>query len=197
MPNHTHLEVSTEEIERTELRSEEVREILGAIPHWTIRSGSMYLLLLVLLALCISWFIRYPDIVRAPITVTTQIPPANIIAQNDGYLSLWVKDNQNVNEGQYLGFLKNTADVHAVLSVMKQLDSFKTTFYSNQALLQHYKLTEQSSLGEVQPLYNTFFQSVRNYQFSVAQDEFSKKAKLVKVTVKAGYQVLLRDEKQV
>ena len=196
MPNQTHdLEVSTVEIESTQLRSEEVREILGAVPHWTIRSGSMYLLLLVLLALCISWFIRYPDIVRAPITVTTQIPPANIIAQNDGYLSLWVKDNQNVHEGQYLGFLKNTADVHAVLFIMKQLDSFKTIFYSNPALLQHYQLTEQSNLGEVQTLYNAFFQSVRNYQFSVAQDEFSKKAKLVQDEI-SGYEQLAGQQKE-
>lgn len=197
MPDNTtyNLEVSTEEIERTELRSEEVREILGAVPHWTIRSGSMYLLLLVMLALCISWFIRYPDIVRAPITVTTQIPPANIIAQNDGYLSLWVKDNQSVNEGQYLGFLKNAADVQGVLAVMKELDSFKSKFYSNACFLQQYKLTEQSNLGQLQPLYNTFFQNVHNYQFAAAQNEFSKKAKLIQDEI-SGYQQLAGQQKE-
>jgi multidrug resistance efflux pump len=187
--NHHQLEVSTAEIERIELRSEEVREILGAVPHWTIRSGSTYLLLLVMLALGISWFIQYPDIVRAPITVTTQIPPAHIIAQNDGYLSLWVKDNQPVREGQYLGFLKNTADVNATLAVMKQLDSFKIKFYKTHAFLETYVLPEQSNLGEVQTLYNTFFQSVRNYQFAAAQAAFQKKAKVIAAEI-SGYEQL-------
>lgn len=193
--NYHHLEVSTAEIESIELRSEEVREILGAVPHWTIRSGSMYLLLLVLLFLSISWFIQYPDIVRAPITVTTQIPPAHIIAQNDGYLSLWVKDNEPVQESQYLGFLKNTADVKSALAVMKQLDSFKTKFYLNPAFLEAYVLREQSNLGEVQPLYNVFFQSVRNYQFALAQGEFHKKARMIKEEI-TGYEQLAGQQKE-
>src|SRR5690242_9246964 len=119
------LQIKNEELERMELRSEEVREILGAVPHWTIRSGAAYLLMLVLLALVISFLVRYPDVVHAPITVTTQVPPARIISQSDGYLTLWVKDNETVNEGQYLGFLKSTSDARAVLAVMKELDSFR------------------------------------------------------------------------
>ncbi|HYC30072.1 MAG TPA: hypothetical protein VEB42_14665, partial [Chitinophagaceae bacterium] len=140
------LQVKNEELARIELRSEEVREILGAVPHWTIRSGSAYLLMLVVLTLVISYFIRYPDVVSAPITVTTQVPPAHIISQSDGYLTLWVKDNENVKEGQYLGFLKNTSDAHAALTVMREMDNFRTKLYKEPTFLNDYVLAGQSSL---------------------------------------------------
>jgi multidrug resistance efflux pump len=189
------LQVKKEELQSVELRSEEVKEILGAIPHWTIRSGSAYLLLLVLLALTISYFIRYPDIIRAPVIVTTQIPPAHIIAQSDGYLTLWVKDNETVKEGQYLGFLRNTADIPSVLSLLKRLDSFKTKLYNDASFLNNYLLPEQSNLGELQPLYNMFMQGVHNYQFATRQQELAKKTRMIKEEI-SGYEDLAGQQRE-
>jgi multidrug resistance efflux pump len=174
--NNDRLFVSREEVNRVELHSEEVHDILGSIPHWTIRSGSGYLLVLILSVVTISWFIRYPDIIKAPVTLTTQVPPAHIVSQSSGYLTLWVKDKEWVKQGQYLGYLSNPVDVEATLSLMKKVDSFKVQFYQDASFLLHYKPADKLKLGELQDAYNSFISNIRNYQFINRQQGYRKKA---------------------
>ena len=47
-----------------ELRCEQVQEILTAVPNWMIRWGNTLLLLLLVMLLFISWFVKYPDIIK-------------------------------------------------------------------------------------------------------------------------------------
>src|SRR6266700_1292053 len=124
-------EAKPEELEKLEFRSEDVREILGSIPHWTIRSGSAYLLILIFTALIISWFVKYPDIITTQIVLTTEQPPANIVSAGSGYLTLWVNDKEKVKEGQLLGYLSSTADIHVVIRLASELDSFKFISYTS------------------------------------------------------------------
>lgn len=54
---------------KVELRSEEVNDILGQIPHWILRWGMIMLLIALALILLGSWWFKYPDIVPADIKV--------------------------------------------------------------------------------------------------------------------------------
>ena len=56
-----------------ELRSEQVQEILTKVPHWMIRWGNLVILILLLVLLLFSYFIKYPDINTAKITETANI----------------------------------------------------------------------------------------------------------------------------
>ncbi len=69
---------------RVELRSEEVQEIMGQMPGWALRWGITGVLVAVVLLLLASWFIRYPDTIDARVVLTTQNPPAPIIARTEG-----------------------------------------------------------------------------------------------------------------
>lgn len=56
-----------------ELRSEEVQEILSAVPSWLIRYGISLIFVLVLMLIFLSWLIRYPDMTGSANIVTEDL----------------------------------------------------------------------------------------------------------------------------
>ena len=99
-----------------ELRSEEVQEVLGNVPHWILRRGIMVLALFLAALLVGSWFFKYPEIISSQLTLTTANPPANIVAKASGKISeLFVKDMQQVTAGEPLALIENPAELSDVL----------------------------------------------------------------------------------
>ncbi|HYF29911.1 MAG TPA: HlyD family efflux transporter periplasmic adaptor subunit [Chitinophagaceae bacterium] len=178
-----------EEVEEIDFRSEEVGEILTAMPHWTIRSGSGYLLLLIVLALIISWFIKYPTIIKASATLTSTSPPIDMIAKSSGYVTLLVQDNEPIAIGQTIGYLSSSVNAGDMLSLKGKLDSFKTAFYSNPALIENYKFTEKVNFGEFQAAYNQLKKTLGNYQFFIQQKSHAQRASLLRAQISKGGQL--------
>ena len=48
-----------------ELRSDEVKEILGRVPNWIIRSGTTLFFVVIFAVVVGSYFFRYPDIIHS------------------------------------------------------------------------------------------------------------------------------------
>jgi hypothetical protein len=46
---------------RFDLRTQEIQEVLGIIPHWMVRVGSFLLLTVLVMLLIFAWFIRIPQ----------------------------------------------------------------------------------------------------------------------------------------
>ncbi|HES59568.1 MAG TPA: HlyD family secretion protein, partial [Caldithrix sp.] len=63
------------EIDKIEIRSDEVQEILGFIPHWIIRGGISVIFFIIILLFIGSWYFKYPDVISSNIIITTQNPP--------------------------------------------------------------------------------------------------------------------------
>lgn len=57
-------------LDELELRSKEVQDLMGKIPSWLIRNGTVMVVLLLGVLIAGSWFFRYPDVVLAPFVVT-------------------------------------------------------------------------------------------------------------------------------
>ena len=55
-----------------ETRSEEVQEIMGAVPGWIVRQGIATLFLVVVALLAIAGLFRYPDVIPAEMTLIDQ-----------------------------------------------------------------------------------------------------------------------------
>ncbi|MEN9326922.1 MAG: hypothetical protein RI943_1355, partial [Bacteroidota bacterium] len=64
--------------------SEEVRDILSDPPKTILKWGNTILLGFITLLFLLSWYIKYPDIVVAPVVITTNIPPEKILAKTSG-----------------------------------------------------------------------------------------------------------------
>lgn len=115
----------------TEIRSEEVQEILSFVPNWMIRWGNTMIFVLIIGLLLISWFVKYPDTIAAEVIVTTSIPPEKIYAQSNGQLdAILVEDNDWVPKNKLLGIIENSANYKDVLILRNVLDTL-TVDYEN------------------------------------------------------------------
>jgi HlyD family secretion protein len=107
-----------------EIRSEEVQEILSHIPNWIIRWGITAILCTIVMILISSWFIKYPDVVTARITITTPVPPVNIVAKSSGAINLLIDDNQNTQKNTILGVIDNPAQTDDVFYLIERCMAF-------------------------------------------------------------------------
>lgn len=99
-----------------ELRSEEVQEVMNHISPWVVRWGItvLFIILLALLAGC--WIFKYPDVLQAEVTLTTEEPPAFILARSMGKIdTLYVHNGDMVKAGEHLGAIQNASVTEDVL----------------------------------------------------------------------------------
>ncbi|MCF6350975.1 MAG: HlyD family efflux transporter periplasmic adaptor subunit [Flavobacteriaceae bacterium] len=141
-------------IDKIELRSEEVQEILTKVPHWMIRWGSMLFFTLIILLLLISWFVKYPDIISSEVIITTVIPPQKEFAKITGKIdSIFVKDNQEVTENEPLAIIENTANFKDVFYLKSVIDTIK---FTNQSFYYPIEKMPILILGEIETEYSLF-----------------------------------------
>ncbi len=149
-----------------ELRSEEVQDILGHIPHWIIRWGMAFILISLLVILTGSWFIKYPYIIYSGIYVTTENPPARIVARTNGRIeTLFVTDNEVVQGDQILALIDNASRYLEVMKVEALLDSFRIHLQLTENDLET-NFPENTSLGEIQSTYASFlkyYEDLKNF----------------------------------
>lgn len=151
---------SKKTMERIEIHSAEMQEVIGRMPHWMISSGITLIFAVVMILLAGSWLFNFPDVVTATVTLTTQNPPADVTVRNDGKLQhLLVKDGQKVSAGEYLGVLQSSADLASVLELKKvlpRLQEFSGSFEPKTGMDPGY----EPVLGEMQNSYEIF---LKNY----------------------------------
>jgi multidrug efflux pump subunit AcrA (membrane-fusion protein) len=93
------------------IRTEEVNEILTSAPKWLYRWGISVIFILILVAVGLSYFIKYPDILTADIRLTTLNPPVTLISKTNGKLThLLVKNNEQLKYNQTIAVIENTAN---------------------------------------------------------------------------------------
>jgi len=160
-------------IDKIEIRSEEVQDILGATPSWIIRTGISVILLVVVSLLIGSWFFKYPDIIQSKITLTTQNPPASLIAKNSGkIMDIFVSEKQKVKENQLIAIIENTANYQDVLKLKTLLNKQK----ENSLLINSINF----ALGELQQNYSAYSRLLHAYNDFKELDYYNKKIESVK-----------------
>lgn len=147
------METKTDILDNIELRSENVQDILTKPPHWMVRWGNMVIFIILMMVLVMSWFIKYPEFIPAPIIVTSQNPPEKIEARISSRIEkILIKDHQNVKKNDILMILQSTSNYDDVLKLKKLMDSITPgrlfSFPINQ--------TSNFRLGELQSDYNSF-----------------------------------------
>jgi len=92
-----------EEHDKIELRSEEVQEILGTPPGKIVKWGTLVVFLSVLGMAWLSWWVKYPDKIKVPITLKAMSPPVKVVARTDSYIAKLIVNNEEaVERGQLL-----------------------------------------------------------------------------------------------
>ena len=130
-----------------EFHSEEVQEIMGRIPSWIVRWGITVLFGLLLLIIWGCYLIKYPQIVTAPITLTTIPAPADLVARCDGTLdTVYIQTGESVRAGEPIALLASPTDYHDV----RTLKSLLTDTESPLALANAEWLHNRYVLGDLQ-----------------------------------------------
>jgi HlyD family secretion protein len=170
------------------LYSEPVREIMGNPPSGILRWGNLILFVVFLVFLFFSWILKYPDMVPAPVEITTINPPATLVTKITGRIKyLLVKDNEKVTEGQVLAVMETTASIDEIRILVKTLDSIndpKEVIYSQFPML--------AQLGEIQNVYAIFVKNLSNMNSYLKNDYYGNKIISLKEEIAATEEYIER-----
>jgi multidrug efflux pump subunit AcrA (membrane-fusion protein) len=136
-----------------EIRSAEMQDVMSVIPGSILKWGLMLLFGIIISILAVSWFIYYPDVVIAPVTLTTYNAPASLVARSGGIISqMFVKNEESVNLGQPIALIHNQAEWNDILKLETLLNSLK-----NEDNLENFarglSMPKNLNLGEIQGSY--------------------------------------------
>ena len=112
------------EINKHEIRSPELQEVMSGIPGSFLRWGLFLFFGIIIAILVVSWFISYPDVVTAPVTITTYNPPVSLMARSGGKIEkLFAGNGDKVAENQEVAIIGNQADREDVQEITNLINS--------------------------------------------------------------------------
>lgn len=157
-----------------DIRSEDVQEILSAVPNWMILWGNLLILLLIIMLLGISWFVKYPDVIITQALVTTTQPPQKEYAKSSGLLThILINDNDIVKKNQPLAIIENTAIYEDVYQLKAITDTIIITNKSFNFPLDNLPIL---FLGDIESQFALFENSYMQYKLNNELQPFSNEA---------------------
>jgi multidrug resistance efflux pump len=143
-----------------ELRSDDVQDVLGKVPSAVLRWGSTTLFLVVLLLLVGAYVFKYPDVVSGNVVLTTQQPPASVLARSSGKLDRFLAVNNGVvRKGAVLAIVQNAAVSDDVFLLKKRLEQWQANGEHLNDVGQFIDL-RPLQLGSIQTAYTAFLNAL-------------------------------------
>jgi multidrug resistance efflux pump len=151
-----------DEILINEGRSEEIQNIIERMPTKFGFYVTILVLLIFTVMLCLSWTIKYPDVVIGQVVVSMNSNPIKLVSSSSGKLKfVGVKNKQIVNEDQVLAYLENSCPIENFLYLDSLLENHKLN-YNDIASLKS-GLPIGKNYGELNSLYYNLVNSVDEY----------------------------------
>jgi len=173
----------------------ETLQFIGNPPTWFMRFGISVICLVLVVFTAGAYFIKYPDIVTAKVTITTSNPPIRVLAKSSARVTeLLVKNNAIVKQGEVLCVMENAANWKHVLALEKQLNYVRGTFKVPRTL--ESKLESGLKLGALQSLYSTYAQNLKDYHYFSTKNGVAAKIEFLKQQIENTQQLNTSLEKQ-
>lgn len=164
-----------------EERSELTQEIISSKHDFFEKWSLLVFLILLVLLMFGTWFVKYPDIVQANAILTGSNTPKEIIPKQTGKLTaLFVKNNQYVKQDAILGWLESNADTKEIIDLATRLESSMRMLGNGnpQSIAGLFK-RRFTNLGEIQVPYQTFITVTQQYNDYLANGFYSKRKKML------------------
>jgi multidrug efflux pump subunit AcrA (membrane-fusion protein) len=157
--------------------SDDMQDIITAVPAWILRWGITLFFIIIVLLLSLSAFIRYPDIVKTQLKITSPDMPKQVVPKITGKLvKLLINNNDIVKADQPLAYIESTASHDKVLLLLSQLKRLQNQLTQNQTLDRAlFNNASNNELGELQGSYQSFFQSYITYKSTIEDGFLLKK----------------------
>ncbi|RLJ75151.1 HlyD family efflux transporter periplasmic adaptor subunit [Pedobacter alluvionis] len=157
-----------------QVNSEEVHEIITAVPSWILKWGITLVFAILGSIILLSAFINYPDVVKTSLKINCLNAPKTVLAKQTGKLTaLLVSEGHNVKSGQALAYLESTANAKDVLRLNQELKKVQLRISRRQfeAIL----LPEGLNIGEMQGSYQNFYGQYLQYQATTKNGYYLKR----------------------
>lgn len=97
------------------LRSEEIQDIMERTPSWILRWGISSIFILIVLGIFLTYIVEYPEIIKGPVSITTNHAPIKIVSQSSGNIvHLYVNEGEVVKAGTVLAEIENPTSAKAL-----------------------------------------------------------------------------------
>lgn len=183
--------------QKDNLYSEEAQEIIGSEPSWVIHWGITVVFLIFVGIITGCYFIKYPEIVPAPITITTVNPPADLPARYDGLLdTVCVLNGDTVQKGQLIALFSTPARYNDIAAIERSLrDSYAEPI---SAFVYRKWLDRTYMLGDLQATWSEFLRQCLDYRHYLDIDYIGCKKQLLEEQIikSSEYYDRLQTQKQ-
>ena len=117
------------EINKHEIRSPEMQEVMSEIPGNIMKWGLLLFFAIIIAILGATWYINYPNIVTVSVTITTFNSPASLIAKSGGKIEkLIVNNDEYVTINQPVATIESTSCLEDVQFLIAFLDTLRNNY---------------------------------------------------------------------
>jgi len=163
----------TESARTIEIRSPVIEEIMGTPPRWLIRRGIGVFLILLLMVFTGSWFFRYPQMIRCQVVISTENPPAQLLARVSSVMQhMMVADQQAVEVGELIAVLTSSADFRDVLLLDTMLQELAFQYMSPKSMDTTTIYPKSLILGSLQQSFEHFLKLHEQYRNFTKTNEY-------------------------
>lgn len=164
--------------------SQQSAEILGKMPPWIVRWGITVIFIIFGGLIVGSCLMKFPQIVTAPIVITTINPPADLIAKTTGRIdTIFAADGTMLQRNNVVAMLQNTADFDDIQAVATRIE-----FFSKDSLNKW--MSNEYKMGELQGTFSDFRQKWLTYKQYREADNLIKKIASIRHQI-SKYQLYL------
>lgn len=152
---------------------------MSFIPNRIIQYGLTIIFTIFAMLVIGSYYYKSPEIIRAPMVLTTKNPPVSLISKSTGKIDrLFAADGQNVSEKGNIALINNPTDFSHYLILKKELaDCFLISEWDKQVV--EVGLSEHLTLGELQTSFGPFLKSRNNFKQYLTQNFLPQKIELI------------------
>jgi HlyD family secretion protein len=178
--------------ENIEIRSDEIRDILGQVPVWIVRYGTFLILLIFVMLITGAALLKFPDVLHSRIKLTTEIPPAEITANISGRIeAIFISDKTEIKKDQVLAIIESAVNYEHI----ENLKNILGISFSIDSLLQ-IRFPGNLKLGMIQESYAELNKSIQEYESFLKLDYHSRKIASIKAELNKYNIYLLRLQEQ-
>ena len=171
------------------IRSDEVQEIISAVPTWMIRWGITLIFGLIVMLLVLSWFIKYPDIIFGNATLTTLEPPVKLVVRSSGKLTnILLEDGSTVEKNQVIAEMENPVTQNGIEFLKSYVLEIRSYLKSSKNELP--LITENHVFGAMQTNFNELQKNLKNYDEQIKNTYNTSRISNLKKK-KQQYQILI------
>jgi len=173
-----------QEHDNIELRSHEVQEILSRPPKKLIRYGTSVICGILAVLIAGSFFFNYPDMISGEVVITTENPPAWIVAKSSGFIKeLYCADKQAVNANEILAVIENPAETQDVMTLAEMLS--EAIYTDSITEIPDKILRLNFTLGDIQTAYASFVQAYTDYHNFMQSNLIEQEKTLINNQIKS------------